>query len=495
MRKGFLKILIVVISIALIGIIGIQAYWIHNAADLKQQEFEQLVNRVLIDVSYQLEKEEAIEFIKSHQMGTMLLQSEAGVDPEDQLSLLKEPKRPQISTDIHGNVINIDQSSALVDMLNQSKKSERQDIFQQILFDFLNKGPQANILDRIDMNRVAKLLNSALYSRGVKVGFHYGIIAPDQELVYREGNAEQEKLLASPYKIRLFANDIVSSPNFLAVYFPHQKGYIFKSISGVVLLSVVFILGICWTFWYSIKTIYSQKKLALIKNDFINNMTHEFKTPISTISLACELLKDKDVEKNEQLIERYVGMIDGENKRLGGLVEKVLQSAVMDKGDLKLKKEEENLHDLIQSVIESSKVKADQRQGKIETHLGAEDPILDVDKMHFSNVFYNLIDNAIKYCDKAPEIVIESKNVAGGICISIKDNGIGISKENQQKIFDKLYRVPTGNRHDVKGFGLGLSYVKAIVDKHEGNINVTSKIGEGSKFEIFLPKNQMNHER
>ena len=234
-------------------------------------------------------------------------------------------------------------------------------------------------------------------------------------------------------------------------------------------------------------TIVRQKKVAVIKNDFINNMTNELKTPISTISLACEVLNDKDIPKTEERTSHYVNVINSENKRLGTLVENVLQSAVLDKGDFKLKLQEINIHTIIENIAKQAKVRLDAVNGQLVLNSIAEHYIITADKVHITNMISNLIDNAIKYSPTSPEIIITTRNVNDGVVIDVKDHGIGISKENVNKIFDKLYRVPTGNVHDVKGFGLGLSYVKAIIDKHQGTIKVSSQLGKGSTFSIHLP--------
>jgi two-component system phosphate regulon sensor histidine kinase PhoR len=216
-------------------------------------------------------------------------------------------------------------------------------------------------------------------------------------------------------------------------------------------------------------------------------MTHELKTPISTISLACEVLNDNDIPKTTEKTTHYVNVINSENRRLGTLVENVLQSAVLDKGEFKLKLYDLDIHQTILNVVSQAKVRIDAKDGLLTTELNAKFPIINADKVHITNVLSNLIDNALKYSSNTPKIHIKTRNLNNGIIISVKDYGIGISKENTTKIFDKLFRVPTGNVHDVKGFGLGLSYVKAIVDKHKGSIKVSSQIGKGSTFSIHLP--------
>lgn len=224
-----------------------------------------------------------------------------------------------------------------------------------------------------------------------------------------------------------------------------------------------------------------------MKNDFINNMTHEFKTPISTVSLACEVLNDPDVPKTDELLHSYIDIISQENKRLGVLAEKILQTAILEKGQLNLRKEELDLHEVISDIIRKMSIQVQIRDGSIVPQLEASNPFIFADRVHITNMITNLLDNANKYTPKKPLITVATENRDEGVLISITDNGTGISKANQKKIFEKLYRIPTGDVHNVKGFGLGLSYVKFIADKHEGEVFVESEPGKGSTFRVWLP--------
>ena len=257
----------------------------------------------------------------------------------------------------------------------------------------------------------------------------------------------------------------------------------------MLLTSVLLMTVLIFSFYYTISTILKQKKLSEIKNDFISNMTHEFKTPISTISLACEVLNDKSIEKTEERTGKYVKMIRDENKRLSLLVENILQTAILDKGEFKLKIQSTDIHTLIDQTIANIKLQVENKDGEITTELHAERPLINADRVHITNIIFNLIDNALKYSNEKPVIKITTKNDREGIFISVKDNGIGISKENQHRIFDTMFRVHTGNVHNVKGFGLGLSYVKAVVEKHGGSISVESELNKGSTFTVYLPAN------
>ncbi len=286
----------------------------------------------------------------------------------------------------------------------------------------------------------------------------------------------------------LFPSNILDQDIQLHLYFPSQKAFLFKEMWGVMSISFLLMMLIIFALVLMFKTILSQKKLSEMRSDFISNMTHEFKTPISTISLACQALNDPDMNAVDTS-NLYVKMIDEENQRLGLLVERILQSVVMDKGEIKLKKESVKLNELVETVVEKVGFRLNAIGGKIETVVEGKDFTVECDKMHFSNILSNLIDNGIKYCDKIPHIKVALKSNEKEVVLSVEDNGIGISKEHISKIFDKLYRVPTGNLHNVKGFGLGLSYVKVIADMHKWNVNVRSVLGKGSVFSIKIMKN------
>jgi two-component system phosphate regulon sensor histidine kinase PhoR len=255
----------------------------------------------------------------------------------------------------------------------------------------------------------------------------------------------------------------------------------------MLLISIILIIVIVYSFTYTITIIFRQKRLSEMKNDFINNMTHEFKTPISTISLACEALNDKELRESGEFLDSYLSMISEENKRLAGMAEKILQTAVIDKGQLKMNKEKIDLHEIIIDVIKNLRIQVEIKDGEIKRRFKATRSQIEGDKVHVTNLVYNLLDNANKYSPKKPVIRIITENANNGIVMTIEDNGIGIGKNEQKKIFDKLYRVPTGNIHEVRGFGLGLNYVKAIVEEHHGKISLESEVNKGSKFKVFLP--------
>jgi two-component system phosphate regulon sensor histidine kinase PhoR len=273
------------------------------------------------------------------------------------------------------------------------------------------------------------------------------------------------------------------------VYFPYEQQFLITRLWLLLAISAFLISAIIFSFTYVVSTVFRQKKVSEIRNDFINNMTHEFKTPISTISLACEALSDKDIIKTPGVYDSYIRVISEENGRLAGMAEKILQSARLQKGEISLKIENVNIHEALTDAISKINLQIEKKGGVIFEELKAKQAVIQADRVHITNIIFNLLDNANKYTPWAPIIHISTKNIAQGILFSIQDNGIGISKSNQKKVFEKLFRVPTGNIHNVKGFGLGLSYVKTIVEKHQGKITLESELKKGSQFSIYLPFN------
>ncbi|GAB4131583.1 MAG: HAMP domain-containing sensor histidine kinase [Bacteroidia bacterium] len=483
MKNASPKLISFLAGIALVGLCVIQYYWIKGALDQKHEHFEQDVREALMQVHRKYNRHQAhLQFNNTmvqmqsapgisftiRKNGTTIFRqstptSDSSVIFQHQDSTSIQNKRPQES--VFGNI-----PSAMIE-----------DFFRM---NFLN-----DFSGYIDTAMVDTLLRNELMSRGINTPYVWAIL--NQHVCEfkgnTSGNALQDSLCCSRYRVRLSPDHSFVQPRVLSIHFPNERAFLFKSMWLMLGLSVMFILFIILLFYYSISTIFRQKKLSEIKNDFISNMTHELKTPISTISLACEVLSDEGIEKTREKTDRYVGMIREENKRLSRLVENVLQTSVLDKGNFKLKPVNINLHEIIAQAISSVQLAVDKNEGSISTHLKAAHPEIVADKTHVQNVIYNLLDNAVKYSPHQPHIHVSTVDYGNEIEICIADNGIGISKENHKKIFEKLYRVPTGNVHDVKGFGLGLSYVKAIIEKHGGTVWVESEPGKGSSFYIRLP--------
>ncbi len=345
-----------------------------------------------------------------------------------------------------------------------------------------------SILNRVDTAALHRDIKSQLSKRGINGHFELAILDHENSLIGINNIADPKFFLANGLKAELFPGDLVGKENFMMINFPSKNAFLISQIWLPLSSSLVFLLIIIFCFVYAIKVIIRQKKLSETKNDFINNMTHEFKTPIATVSLAVEALQDPELVNQDAFRNRYLGIIKDENKRLGTQVEKVLQAAALDKKDFKLKFEQVDLVSLLEDAKKHFELQVEKKGGVIKMDVAVENPYLEADAFHLSNIINNLLDNATKYSREEPEILLKLVENPEGFTITIKDNGMGMSKDSVKKIFDKFYRVPTGNVHDVKGFGLGLAYVKTMVEEHHGEIFVESEINKGSTFTINLPR-------
>jgi two-component system phosphate regulon sensor histidine kinase PhoR len=357
-----------------------------------------------------------------------------------------------------------------------------------IILDELLTGKR-KLANRFQPNQLDSLLDLEFANKGIDIKYYYGVLDQGGDsLIYAEEEGIVRDLMNSDLRVTLFPNDIIGNINYLIVHFPEQRLYLIRKTWLALIIALVLISIVVFCFGYAIFTIIRQKKLSTVKNDFINNMTHEFKTPISTIALATEALQDQSLAQSPGVRERYLKIIDTENQRLGRQVEKVLQIASLEKEDFELKIEKVDVHKTIEKVLQNIVLQVEKKGGSITTDFKAITTLIPADEHHLTNILYNLLDNANKYTTRPPHISITTSDEPGrGIWIRIIDNGIGMTKDVISRIFDKFYRKPTGNLHDVKGFGLGLSYVKTLVEAHGGNIDVKSAIGKGSVFEIFLP--------
>ncbi|MEN9961508.1 MAG: hypothetical protein RL045_1762, partial [Bacteroidota bacterium] len=372
------------------------------------------------------------------------------------------------------------------------EKSERQDLekvlqktqlAKEVFSDFLFK--ERPILQRIQPGYLDSLIRKELTDKGVNLDYSFGIQSSPKAWTYTSSpEIKQQKAV---FEAALFPNDIHPSKNVLKIYFPDSGTLIWQTMGLSLAGSGLLLLVMIGCFYFAVLTILRQKKLALVKNDFINNMTHEFKTPITSISLATQLLQEElKPGKNESML-RYLGIIKEENTRLGQQVERVLQTAQMEREEITLKRKSVDVTALIQHVAEINGPLLDSVNGELSLDLADLPPHISLDEVHLSNVLNNLIDNAVKYSPTNPKVEIKAREQDQGMLIAVKDQGMGMPKEALSAIFDAFYRVPTGNVHNVKGFGLGLSYVKKIVEAHGGKVYVKSKVGEGSTFEIYLP--------
>jgi two-component system phosphate regulon sensor histidine kinase PhoR len=411
-------------------------------------------------------------------------------EKERQLDYLsKSPETPQRTHSVSGTSGVLAEINITEDALDKILKTNLKIELMNQAFAELAEGQQA-ILDRLDTSFVRKLLKNQLLEKGIAQDFELGLLNDKAEILPIGQVSDLVRLKSKGVQAKLFPNDILGKDNFLFIFFPEKNSHVVRQVWLPISSSIVFIFVIVFCFVYAIKVIIRQKALSDIKNDFINNMTHEFKTPLATVSLAVEALQDPDLSFQDKFRSRYLGIIKDENKRLVTQVEKVLQAAALDKKDFNLKLESVNLSHLLESTVDHISLQVEKRGGRIDFVNKLRNPEIEGDPFHLTHIFNNLMDNANKYSRENPVIRVEAWDDANQVVVTIRDQGIGMTKDAIKKIFDKFYRVPTGNVHDVKGFGLGLSYVKAMLEAHKGEIHVQSELGKGSTFTINLPKKQ-----
>jgi len=346
------------------------------------------------------------------------------------------------------------------------------------------------LADRIpSKDKLDTLIKKELLNKGVGLEYDFWVkLANKDSVLYQNVSHSDEKVLPkNVYQFSLFNQDIIRDPGMLYVYFPDKNSLILDNMFASAASSAILLLVLIFIFAYTIYAIIRQKKLSEMKTDFINNMTHEFKTPVATIMIASEALKDPEVVEDKNRISRLAGIIYDENVRLGNHIERVLSIARLEKKEIKLEYNPVNVNDLITAVVDSMGLQLQKKNARITLNLNATAEVIMGDELHLSNVIYNLVDNANKYSLEKPEIEISTKSNNKYFCIEINDHGIGMTKEQTKRIFDQFYRVPTGNLHDVKGFGLGLNYVQDIIHQMNGSIKVHSEKDRGTTFEILLP--------
>jgi two-component system, OmpR family, phosphate regulon sensor histidine kinase PhoR len=423
--KKIFPLIVVLITLSVLGILFIQMSWINNAIKLKHQEFQREVTTALKQAKDKIQS----KFIyKSKQIF---------LNDESTQFYLK-------------NNFTVEEGFT---------KDEIEDVIEKQL-----------------------RLNN------VKEPFEFCITNIFKNIIFQ---SEDFKLSdeQTAFKIQLSPDDSYVSHETLFVTTYEDKNQVLREMGWMIVASIVFTTIIIMAFAVTVRTLFNQKKLSEIKSDFINNMTHELKTPLATISLAIDALTNEKVIHDTEKIRYYSAMIKDENKRMNKQVEKILQAARLEKEKINLNLQQLNSHEIINKVTENFALQVREKNGELSLNLNATNPFLDADDVHFSNIIFNLFDNAIKYSLESPKIMVETQSGHNTLIIKIKDNGIGMDKETQSRIFEKFYRAHTGDIHNVKGFGLGLSYVKAIVDAHGGKIKVESSLGKGSTFTLLLPSN------
>jgi two-component system phosphate regulon sensor histidine kinase PhoR len=487
---------------ALIGLVVVQTTYIKNTITLKEAQFRYNVNLALVEAAQSLERQDAIERMKQSQASQRAMfqldsiqrvmtqgwDSDNGYYQKDTVILSEDGGYTMSYTSSMGTGAQTTTQTSVINQVGMQRSTN------SIVVDMLSGIMDMNFMrpyeQRLDLRDVDSLVIQSLEKFGIDADHDLAVFnGIGQPVLFENGQGIQSlpSIAESTFSVQLFQNEMFQDPHFLKVHFPAQKSYVLTSLWPLLITSSGLMLIIMGAFAFTIVTIFRQKKIQEIRSDFINNMTHELKTPISTISLACEALADPDMRQMTESRDRFVGMIREENQRLGTLVENVLRTAVIDRGEMRLKLEEVDIHAVIKDSVKNIQLQLEKKDAEIALSLSAIPSVVKADKTHITNVLFNLLDNALKYSPINPRIKISTTVREAGFVIEIKDNGIGISRDNQSKVFENLYRVPTGNTHDVKGFGLGLSYVKAVIEKHGGSISLNSELGKGSTFKINIP--------
>lgn len=507
MSRRMLITLIVVMAAVLAGLIFVQTSMIKSASDIREEQFNRSVKNALLLVSAQLNQLEEREARLSAQMQRSPVET---VVPEDfnvfprnikgssslsfGLRITDKASNSIIQGEYRINILDTtglsSDSLAISQLFQLQQKTRRERWLRNDSWKtykiFLEGRP---IEERIDPTVLDQLIKSAIEEAGINMDFKYAIKNANighEKIVF--GDADYEPGRQKEFFQRLFLSDFDGPrPNYLNIYFPKRTGYLLKQTGLSIIPTIILTAFLIGIFVYTIMVIFKQKKLSNIINDFINNMTHELKTPISTISLASQMLQDGSISNTPTMIGHVSKVINEESKRLAFQVEKVLQMAVFNEGRLKFKMKEFDVNKMMNTVVSNFELKVKSKNGKLDASISEGSLIIKGDEVHITNVIFNLLDNAVKYSKENPEIKVATERINGNAVISISDNGIGISKEHQAQIFERFYRVPTRNVHNVKGFGLGLSYVKKIIDSHDAKIKVESALNKGTKFSILFP--------
>ncbi len=522
MGKKIFTLIIILMSIALIGIISVQVFWIKNTIQISDNQFSSNIKFALAKISEDIRQNEFNEFykkvsenykegqlIKGADVRKLIFQKIDTINNErftfSQSIIEQNYKVPSEFFESDSlNFSEVFSKEEIVIVEDKSlEKGFRESALPEERITKMGRFPEAEkvhlvksfdalknrlpIHQRISNKEIEFRLGTELKVRGIDTDFKYGIYSSGLATQVKSGYFRKDE--TKNFMVPMFADSEGNSNYELYVTFPNKKYFILSSIYGVLILSAIFILIIIFTFVTALYQLLRQKQISEIKTDFINNMTHEFKTPIATINLALDAIKNPKIINDEDKVKRYVKMIRDENKRMHNQVENVLRISKLEKNQLDLNKNQIDIHDVIEDAISHVELIIRDRNGIIDDDLKASNSVIYADSFHFTNLVVNMFDNAIKYSEDAPVIKIWTNNEDNNLIIKIKDNGIGMNKNVQKNIFKKFYREERGNIHTVKGHGLGLSYVKKILEIHQGEIYVKSEKGKGSTFTIKLPYN------
>lgn len=486
MKKSTIWGIAIAIGISFLTLIFLQTKYLQEVIHMRKEQFDESVIRSLSQTARNLElyetKSDLEELFEKEQHKIHGKKAQKATPTTNHTSIPRNVSKGVFLDNLDANSV----SPALRDSVKQ-RYIHQNGLLDQVIYSILYEVSDKPFAERIDFRQLDAALRTELRNNGIQLDYHFYVTTSDGREVYRcsDYTSVGEE---TTFRQELFPNDPQAQTGLLYIHFPELQKYIFSSVRFMI-PAIIFTVILLIIFIFTIYSIFRQKKLTEIKNDFINNMTHEFKTPISTISLAAQMLRDPSVAKSETMFKHISGVIVDETKRLRFQVEKVLQMSMFDKKVATFKPKEIDVNVLMQETVNTFRLKVEASGGTIDTHLDANDAVVYVDEMHFTNVLFNLMDNAVKYKspDRELKLFVSTRNESGRLVIVIADNGIGIKREDLKKIFEKFYRVHTGNRHDVKGFGLGLAYVHNIIKAFNGTIHAESEYGKSTKFIISLP--------
>ena len=496
MKRTTIWILIIFMLVTFVGLILLQARFVRTNAEMIETQFNDNVQRSLYQTVSLVEENEALEYLGQTLEGreyggnrTPKIKNNIDSMAEGLKVTSEQKNRPSIRLSTSHGKATIQETSRYLQERFRQNFSRSKTILDQAVYRWMKENDEKNITDRVNFEELDGILDKVLVNNRVNLPFTYSVVDWQGKTIYtshKEIKMEEDNVQNNDYVQRFFPLEESNRVAYLHVMFPTKRNYILSSMN-LLLPSIGLIALVLAVFIVALTIIFKQKQLNNMKNDFVNNMTHEFKTPISSISLASQMLQDPGVGKTPETLKHISNVIRDETKRLSFQVEKVLQMAIFEKDNSMLKMNEMRINSLISDIISNFSLKVTSKGGKIISNLKATYDVALIDEVHFTNVIFNLMDNALKYTDKPLLLTIETRNDKSNLYISIEDNGIGINKEDLKRIFEKFYRVHTGNLHNVKGFGLGLAYVKKIVTEHKGSIKVESELNIGTKFTITIP--------
>ena len=473
---------------AFLALLLLQIRYLEEMVDMKKEQFDESVYRSLYQVSRNMELNETLRYMELHITKEGKKDNEGSNKTPFELKVMKT-KPSAIPKAV---IVRNDQQIIRETSTSLQEKFKNQYIYQkalvdEVIYSILSSNLEKPLKKRINFKLLDQVLKAELMNNGISIPYHFIVTTQDGREIYRCSeykNSGEEYV----YSQMLFRNEQPSKTGIVHIHFPNMDRYLYSSIRFMI-PAIVFTVILLLTFLFTIVVIFSQKRYSDIKNDFINNMTHELKTPISSISLAAQMLHDTSLSKSPAMLQNLGNIINDESKRLRYLIDKVLQISMFDRKKIVMKDKELDLNEMVEAISKTFKLRVEHTGGHIHLDLGAADPIIYVDEMHFQNVINNLIDNAVKYrkSDLPVNVYLKTWSDESHVYLSVRDIGLGIKRENLKKIFDKFYRVHTGNLHDVKGFGLGLAYVKSIVELQKGEILVESDYGKWTEFIIKLP--------